>query len=153
MLTATPAPVVSLPHTASASSPVPGMAWIPLTTCEWRRNGPTVAGGWIGTAPLFRTAARRVLDCLAEDNALPRGLKAGPDAPALVCMPNESSIFLADDGDERPVTMAMLRAIVAELDRVVNSKHHTIDEAEEALAWIRRITTHLASHGLRLGAH
>lgn len=155
MLSATAVPAVTPSRPAPASAVVPGMAWIPLDTCEWRRNGPTVAGGWVGTADLFRSAVRRVLDCLAEDGALPKGLKTGPDAPALVCMPNESSIFLTDNGDERPVTMAMLRAIVAELDRAADNKHglYTPGEVAEANDSIRQITLHLASHKLRLGAH
>lgn len=149
---AVPATAPSIPTPSSA---VPGMAWIPLDTCEWRRNGPIVAGGWVGTAPLFRDAVRRVFDCLAEDDALPKGLKAGAGGPALVCMPNENSIFLQDDGDERPVTIGMLRAIVAELDRVEANRDHlySADEVQDATTWIRRITTHLAAHGMRIGAH
>lgn len=154
MLSTAAVPAVA-PSRPSPSSAVPGMAWIPAATVEWYGNAPIAAGGWLGTSGLFRGAARRVLDRLAEVGALPKGLQAGADAPVLVCMPNEGSMFLTDHGDERPVTLTQVRQVAAELDAIADNRRglYSADEVAGAEAAIRLLSQHLAAHGLRLGVH
>lgn len=143
------APSTSKSCPAPASAVIPGMAWIPAVTVEWSGSAIRAAGGWLGTSAAVRTAARRAFPT-EQSPATRNGAKLDPVEYVLVAMPNEASVYLTDNGDERPVTLSMMRDLYAALDRAADGAGPDALAAHKA---IMRIAEHLAGHGLRLGTH